>query len=93
MKNYKGMIAVAAVVFGGFAATGFAADAPSSAVNNAVGHYARPPIDRSRDAALHPAEVLALSGIKSGMVVADFIPGDAYYTRILSKLVGPKGKV
>lgn len=95
MKTTKTIFAAAtmAVALGGFAAGGFAADTVPASVTAAVGHYARPPADQTRDAARNPAQVLALAGIKSGMVVADFLPEDGYYTRILSKLVGPKGHV
>ncbi len=82
-----------AATLGVAALGGFAIPAFADAVSDAVDHYARPPVDRSRDAARKPADVIKLSGIHSGMVVADFIPEDAYYTRILSKLVGPRGKV
>ncbi len=49
--------------------------------------------DVARDGDRKPAEVIAFSQIKPGMVVVDLVPGDAYYTMILSKLVGPKGHV
>ncbi len=86
-------IARAAFLAVAFAVPAIAADAPSSAINAAVAHYARPPYDRARDAARMPAEVLAFAGIKPGQVVADLVPDDGYYTRILSKAVGAKGKV
>jgi pyruvate dehydrogenase (quinone)/pyruvate oxidase len=70
-----------------------AADAIPPYVTAAVNDGGRTPWDIARDSARHPAEVLAFSQIKPGMVVVDLIPGDAYYTRILAKLVGPKGKV
>ncbi len=70
-----------------------AADAIPKYVTDAVNDGGRTPWDVARDADRHPAEVLAFSGIKPGMVVVDLVPGDAYYTRILAKLVGPKGKV
>ena len=37
--------------------------------------------------------VVELTPIKPGQTVADFIMGGGYWTRILSNLVGPKGKV
>jgi predicted methyltransferase len=70
-----------------------AADAPSPAVAAAVADVARPHWDIPRDPRRHPAEVVAFSQIKPGDNVVDLVPGDGYYTRILSKLVGPKGKV
>jgi predicted methyltransferase len=53
----------------------------------------RPEADVRRDDVRHPAEVLAFGGVRPGAKVADLIPGDGYYTRILSRAVGPTGKV
>ena len=53
----------------------------------------RPVWERARDAARKPGEVVAFSGIKAGDKVAELVPGDGYYTRILSPVVGAKGKV
>ena len=40
------------------------------------------------------AEVLAFSGVGPGDVVVDYLPGGAaYWTRIFTNVVGPKGKV
>jgi predicted methyltransferase len=49
--------------------------------------------DRGTDARRHPAEVIAFSGVKPGDKVVDLIPGSGYFTRIFSKVVGPKGRV
>lgn len=51
----------------------------------------RPAADVARDAARKPAEMLALSGIKSGDIVLELLPGGGYFTRIFSKEVGPTG--
>jgi len=48
---------------------------------------------RGDDARRHPAELVGLSGVHSGQRVLDLIPGSGYWTRIFSKIVGPKGKV
>jgi predicted methyltransferase len=40
-----------------------------------------------------PDQVLAFAGVKPADKVADFVPRQGYYTRLLSKLVGAKGKV
>lgn len=48
---------------------------------------------RSDDARRHPAELIALSGVRPGWRVLDLIPGSGYWTRIFSMIVGPKGKV
>jgi predicted methyltransferase len=59
----------------------------------AVAHVGRPPSDLKRDALDHPAEVMRLAGIKPGMVVADFLGAEGYYSELLSYAVGPKGHV
>ena len=59
----------------------------------AVADPARSEKEIKRDSLDHPAELLRLAGIKPGMVVADFMAAQGYYTEILSHLVGPKGKV
>src|SRR5471032_1613613 len=51
----------------------------------------RPATDVARDASRKPAEMLVLSGIKSGEVVLELLPGGGYFTRIFSKEVGPTG--
>lgn len=59
----------------------------------AVADPARPEADRVRDKNRKPAQVLAFAGIKPGETVAELIPATGYYTRILSRIVGPKGHV
>src|SRR5438132_10645242 len=59
----------------------------------AVGDSARPQADTQRDGDRHPALTLAFSGVKPGDQVAELIPGGGYFTRLLSAVVGPKGKV
>jgi len=48
---------------------------------------------RPNDARRHPAELVGMSGVHAGQRVLDLIPGNGYWTRIFSKIVGPKGKV
>ena len=62
-------------------------------VTKAVTDAARPDKDRARDTDRKPMEVMTLAGIKPGGAVADVGPGAGYYTRILSRIVGEKGKV
>src|SRR5262249_4354648 len=69
------------------------AESVSPAVQAAVADAGRDPLDMRRDGALKPADVVAFTGLKPGGAVADVIPGYGYYTRIFSKLVGPKGNV
>ena len=72
--------------------TGLAAPIPAN-ITKALADPARPATDVARDAARHPAELLAFAGVKPGAQVADFIIGGGYFTRILSAAVGPKGHV
>lgn len=59
----------------------------------AASHPDRPEIDKKRDADRKPDRVLDFFGIKRGMHVADLMAGDGYFTEILARAVGPKGKV
>jgi predicted methyltransferase len=62
-------------------------------ITAAVADPGRPDADKARDADRKPAESLAFAGVKQGEQVVDFLPGGGYFTRILSKAVGPKGHV
>lgn len=53
----------------------------------------RPAADVAKDATRKPMQIIAFAGVKPGMTVAELGPGGYYYTRLLSKAVGPKGKV
>ena len=53
----------------------------------------RPDADKARDSSRHPAEVLVMSGIKPGDHVIEIAGVGQYYTRLLSAVVGPEGKV
>lgn len=75
----------------GAAAPGFA-QVPAN-LTAALADPARPAADTARDAARHPAEILALANVKPGGKVVDFIIGGGYFTRILSAAVGPTGTV
>src|SRR5439155_25047621 len=59
----------------------------------AVADPARPADHKAVDALRKPAETLAFSGVKPGMIVGEFYPGGGYFTRMLSDVVGPKGHV
>jgi predicted methyltransferase len=76
-----------------FSTLAIAAEAVPPALAAAVAEPTRPDSDKARDATRKPAEVLAFAGVKPGMVVAEMAPGGGYYTRLLAKAVGPKGKV
>jgi predicted methyltransferase len=49
--------------------------------------------DVAADARRHPAELITFAGVKPGDTVVDLIPGNGYFTRIFSLLVGPTGHV
>jgi len=65
----------------------------SKAIAAAVADPARPAADRERDAERKPAACLAFAGVHPGMTIAEFLPGKGYFTRIFSRVVGPKGHV
>jgi predicted methyltransferase len=64
-----------------------------SRIAAAVADPARPAEHREADPLRLPAETLAFSGVKPGMVVGEFYPGGGYFTRMLSDVVGPTGHV
>jgi predicted methyltransferase len=90
MTAFRLVLAAAAAALSTGAAQ---AQAPSAAVLAAVADPGRPDADKARDANRKPAEEVAISGLKPGQTVAELAPGGGYFTRILAKTVGPKGKV
>jgi predicted methyltransferase len=74
-----------------------AAPLPASAalvgVAQAVADTSRPADNRKLDELRKPAAVLAFADVRPGQTVAEYLPGGGYYTRMLSDIVGPKGKV
>ena len=58
----------------------------------AIADPSRPEIDRAKDTARHPAELLTLIHLRVGQTVADIWPGD-YWDRLFANVVGPSGKV
>ncbi len=62
-------------------------------IATALADSGRPAADKERDASRHPGEILAFAEVAPGEKVADFIMGGGYWTRILSGIVGPDGKV
>ena len=63
------------------------------AITDAVNDPNRPAADKSLDAGRRPRQMLAFFGIKPGMQVADLFAGGGYTTALLSRVVGPSGKV
>ncbi|WP_439538623.1 class I SAM-dependent methyltransferase [Sphingomonas sp.] len=70
-----------------------AAASAQTDVQSAVAAPGRPADQVALDAGRKPAEVLAFLGLKSGDVAADIMAGSGYYTEIMARAVGPKGKV
>lgn len=62
-------------------------------VRKAVAEPSRPADERKWDAVRKPSAVLAFARIKPGELVAEYLPGGGYYTRMLSHIVGPRGKI
>ncbi|HEX2762470.1 MAG TPA: methyltransferase [Allosphingosinicella sp.] len=79
----------------GFAAGGCATSPPASSVDYRaiLADPIRPEADRIRDADRRPAELVAFAGVRPGDRIAELAPGGGYFTRILSGLVGPEGRV
>jgi predicted methyltransferase len=59
----------------------------------AVNDSHRPSQQRELDVHRHPEQLLTFAGVKPGDRVADFMPGNAYFTRLFSEVVGPSGTV
>jgi len=72
---------------------GALAQGATAAIAAAVADPARPAADTARDAERKPAQIVAFAGVKPGDTVVELMPGGGYFTRILSKTVGPKGHV
>ncbi|MCB9739836.1 MAG: class I SAM-dependent methyltransferase [Deltaproteobacteria bacterium] len=75
------------------AAAAPAADPAADPIAAAVAHPDRWGEDRARDADRKPAEVLRFFGLASGQKVAEMMAGRGYYAELLSRVVGPQGRV
>ena len=62
-------------------------------IRQAIESKQRTDADRARDSSRKPAEVLKMSGIKPGDHVIEIAGFGQYYTKLLSAIVGPNGKV
>lgn len=69
------------------------AERAKKAIAAAITDPARPADDVKRDEARKPGAILEFAGVKPGDKAIDFIMGGGYFSRLLSKTVGPKGKV
>jgi predicted methyltransferase len=76
-----------------FSAAEANAQAIPAYVTASVNDAGRPAADTARDADRKPAESVAFAGVKPGDKVLELLSFGGYYTRILSKIVGPTGHV
>jgi predicted methyltransferase len=83
-----GLVAATSLLLAGSGASAASTPAPIAA---AVADSGRPAADVARDPARKPAEMLTFAGLKPGDVVLELLPGGGYFTRIISKAVGPTG--
>ncbi len=86
------MVAFAALALSAFSGSAIAQTVPAF-INAAVNDANRPAADKMRDGNRKPAESVSFAGVKPGDQVVDFLAGGGYFTRILSKVVGPQGHV
>lgn len=90
--------AIATALLATAATPAFAQGAPqsageaSAAVEAAVRDPQRSEANRARDRYRHPAETLALFGVKPTDTLVEFSPGGGWYTEILAPLVKGKGR-
>jgi predicted methyltransferase len=88
----KNILLGASLLVLGLATAAMAAGVPDY-VAKAVADPSRPKTDSTRDSLRLPGETIAFVGVKPGMVVAEMFPAGGYYTRMISDVVGPTGKV
>jgi predicted methyltransferase len=91
----KTLLTLAVPAAAGLALAACAAPPPAPAVDYAavLADPIRPEADRVRDADRRPAELVAFAGVRPGDKIAELAPGGGYFTRILSGVVGPDGRV
>ena len=65
----------------------------SVSIDAALSDSRRPAGQVRLDVARKPGMVIAFAGLHNGDTVADFMPGNAYFTRLFSALVGSHGRV
>ena len=93
MKTKLNILALLAGI--GLSVAACATKPPAPAVDYAavLADPIRPEADRVRDADRKPAELVAFAGVRPGDKVAELAPGGGYFTRVLSGVVGPDGRV
>lgn len=81
------LFAIALAFVAGAAATS------ATTLDAAIADSGRPAADTARDAERKPAVILSFAQVHEGETVLEVIPGGGYFTRLLSKAVGPSGTV
>ncbi len=75
------------------AIAGVAASVSASTIGAAIADSGRPADDTAKDALRKPEAILQFAKVRDGETVLELIPGGGYFTRLLSKAVGPSGTV
>jgi predicted methyltransferase len=75
------------------AAAAAAPTADSTAIDAAVASTDRTAEDKERDARSRPAEVLTFMELRPDQSALDYFAAAGYYTELMSRVVGPNGKV
>lgn len=88
MKSILSLVAVAALLVG---ANALAID--PAKLTQALASSDRSDADKELDAGRKPVQVLDYLGLEEGMTVMDVMAGGGWYTEVLSRAVGPNGKV
>lgn len=93
MFRNASIFAAVVVAAGALAGPAAAQNAVPGYVTAAVNDPGRPAKDKARDADRKPAASVAFAMVKPGDKVLELFAGGGYFTRILSKVVGPTGHV
>lgn len=88
MKSILSLVAVAAMLVGSNA---LAID--PAKLTQALASSDRSDADKELDAGRKPVQVLDYLGLEEGMTALDVMAGGGWYTEVLSRAVGPNGKV
>ncbi len=88
MKLLLSFVAVTTLLVGG---TALAIDVDK--LNGSLAAMDRSDADKALDSSRKPAEILDYLGLEEGMTVLDIMSGAGWYTEVLSRAVGPSGKV
>jgi predicted methyltransferase len=93
MKTKPNILALLAVIGLGVAACATEPPVPTVDYAAVLADPIRPEADRVRDADRRPAELAAFAGVRPGDKVAELAPGGGYFTRVLSGVAGPEGRI